>query len=217
MRALLSHTAVGLLLSLVAGQARADAAHPVQFQAEPGPMSLYVRAPEGGVTAVHGGRYRKLCDGSCALELPPRRYDFALSIPGAAPRATQEPVRVTGPGRLEGAWVSRSALRDLGVGLLIGGPVAGIVVGLATYDRWEGCGVSGTGEGSCEEPDNTLSLVAFTSLTLGGIIGGIVLLAQRDQAMIRFVPGASPVARPAPGDPRAEQMMLPGFRFEGRF
>lgn len=126
--------------------------------------------------SVRAFSFERLCTAPCERALEPGSYQLALSSGSGSEVVAEGYFDVTRPGTLSGEYVDQSALRIAGWITLIGGDLAGALMGTlplltsnsTSDDSWVGW------------------LVAGGATILAGTIVGLILIGQNDGALIRF-------------------------------
>jgi hypothetical protein len=113
---------------------------------------------------------------------------MALSLGGAHPIEVKEPVVVAAATTLRGTYRSHRVMRDVGIGVLIAGVVAGSMVALG---------------GATAVPQDATSGWAFVAggsvAALGAAIIGGVLWLKKDETTIEILPQTVSRIRTLPG------------------
>jgi hypothetical protein len=130
--------------------------------------------------------YAPVCDGPCAIPMPPGHYQLALSKDGGSLVRVDASILIRGPSEIRGSYIDRSGTRTAGAVVGIGGTLAGIVMLAAAESSDNVC----DSYGYCYRKatiDGTLA-AGGVGVMLGSIIVGAVLLSQRDEAIITVRP-----------------------------
>ena len=147
--------------------------------------------------------YSPVCEGPCAVPMPPGHYRFALAKDGGPLVPIDFPVLIRGPAEIRGHYVDRSGTRTAGVLVGIGGTLAGVVMLAASEGHERVC----DNFGACYQrstTDGTL-VAGGIGVLLGSIIVGAVLVSQRDEATI----SVRPLVMGALGESRALTATVP--------
>ena len=134
-------------------------------------------------TGVHNS-----CVAPCSAMVPPGMYQIGVATGNGQPRGSQS-VYIGGPGTLKARWVSRVGMKIGGAFLLAGGIIGGIALTVAAVTAGQTC----DDYGDCTNSTDTGLLEAGVSVLIVGIVGGIILLAQKSHQDVTFVPSIVPM------------------------
>lgn len=165
----------------------------VQFESAPAGAIFYqhsditttVETPRGGILTGIG--YKTICTAPCKAELPVGTYALAMSYAGSPPREGA-PVRVQKQTtHLHGNYVSRSSERKAGIGVALGGLVAGMAVtGIGFAQTKTEC-VPSFPCRDVPDPDAGL-IVAGIGITIVGMAVAAYLLTRYDEVALSVTP-----------------------------
>lgn len=134
-------------------------------------------------------RYSRLCTAPCRAHLANGSYTFALSMNGGDSVAA-DPVRVRGPVRLEGTYVSNQGTRTAGFVLAGASLGVGLYLMLTATTKKQDCSIGASYCYESSELDSTKFLLGAVVGTLGPLIG-VFMARTSDDAKITVLPGTS--------------------------
>jgi hypothetical protein len=157
----------------------------VHFDANKEEVALLVRRDGPAGAPV---RYSYVCLAPCDARLLPGPSRMALSLAGNHPIEVKEPVVVAAPTTLLGTYRSHRKMREVGIGVLIAGVVAGSMVALG-----------GATAVSQDATTGWAFIAGGSAAALGSAIIGAVLFLKKDETAIEIVPQTVSRIRTVPG------------------
>jgi hypothetical protein len=170
---------------------------------QPGPPSrLSLRAPEGyrwsllGEGPVPGPELA--CVAPCTLELPAGPHELTVTKPGSTGSPSARVVVPAGEAVLRGRYVDATGSRRAGPWLIVGSvailPLAVFMFPLVGWSNGGDTSRFGAYGGS---EDNFGILVGVATLSLAGVLGGVLLSTRDDRVELTFEPVRRTAAVPA--------------------
>jgi hypothetical protein len=158
-------------------------------------VGVYQAGRYSGVALI--GHYDPICIAPCTAQLPPTTLRLAVSHAGGSPVEAAEPVRLTGPSRVQADYVSRKGTRVaglvvMGAGLVVGGSL--LYLGLSKTERK--C-TEFYGQTSCDDQravDMPLFLAGTTTMLVGSLVG-VWLSLQPDTVSFQVAPTSADAKR----------------------
>jgi hypothetical protein len=163
--------------------------------------------------SAQANAYTIICTAPCTAGLPVGTHELGLSQGGRIAQS-DEPTTITGPGTLQGTYVSKAGTRVVGWIVVLGSVVGGTLLMLDSIKRTNVCDATGF----CYE-DSTIDGTEFgvgVGVALVGGIVGAVLAAQKDKAEITFIPGTPAATSLAAGGRREAMYLAPPAAYDAR-
>lgn len=160
------------------------------------PVGLTFHRKSGSATSgeVQAAGFDRLCTAPCDIEIPAGTEELSLSKPDKDPNKPKSVTLPAGDSELVGTYESNAGARIAGFILMIGG------AGLGTFLLIKSLPSDG------DDGVNTGLLIPAVALTVGGSIGGAVLMMQKDSSSFE-------VRRKDAAElswPRSQQLVLSG-------
>jgi hypothetical protein len=193
--------------------AESDETVPVELQSPDEGIVFHLRTRTASIgTSIGVDEFISLCEAPCLRRLPRGRHTFGLSEGSEKPFRAEEALTIDGPSTVVGEYQSYAGLRTAGYILMFGGPVAGMIMIVASLNTCD------PGDPECKSFNPVLGLSGAALIPVG-LFTGYAMAVKSDEAEVRLAAGMTRTREPSVVSETSKRAagLAPTLGLAGRF